>query len=72
MGAGSDLACICDLRIRADTARFAESFVKIGTIPGDGGAWLLPRIVGWSKACKMALTGDAVSAQEALACGLVS
>lgn len=72
IGAGTDLACLCDLRIAADTARFAESFVKIGIIPGDGGAWLLPRIVGWSKACEMALTGDAISAAEALACGLVS
>jgi enoyl-CoA hydratase/carnithine racemase len=72
IGAGTDLACMCDLRIAAEDARFAESFVKIGIIPGDGGAWLLPRIVGWSKACEMAFTGDALSAQEALACGLVS
>lgn len=72
IGAGCDLACMCDLRIAADTARFAESFVKLGIIPGDGGAWLLPRVVGWSKACEMALTGDHVSAQDALAIGLVS
>jgi enoyl-CoA hydratase/carnithine racemase len=72
IGAGTDLACMCDLRIAAEEARFAESFVKIGIIPGDGGAWLLPRIVGWSKACEMALTGDPLSAREALACGLVS
>lgn len=72
IGAGCDLACMCDLRIAADTARFAESFVKLGIIPGDGGAWLLPRVVGWSKACEMALTGDPVSAHDALECGLVS
>jgi enoyl-CoA hydratase/carnithine racemase len=72
IGAGTDLACMCDLRIASEEARFAESFVKIGIIPGDGGAWLLPRIVGWSKACEMAFTGDPLSAQEALACGLVS
>ena len=72
IGAGTDLACMCDLRIAAEEARFAESFVKIGIIPGDGGAWLLPRIVGWSKACEMAFTGDVLSAAEALACGLVS
>ena len=72
IGAGCDLACMCDLRIASETARFAESFVKLGIIPGDGGAWLLPRVVGWSKACEMALTGDAVRADEALACGLVS
>jgi enoyl-CoA hydratase/carnithine racemase len=72
IGAGCDLACMCDMRIAAESARFAESFVKIGIIPGDGGAWLLPRVVGYSKACEMAFTGDAISAAEALACGLVS
>jgi len=46
--------------------------VKLGIIPGDGGAWFLPRAVGYSNACKMAFTGEAVSAQEALAMGLVS
>lgn len=72
IGAGCDLACMCDIRIASDTATFAESFVKIGLVPGDGGAWLLPRIVGFSKACEMALTGDPVTAQEALSIGLVS
>ena len=72
VGAGCDLACMCDIRIAAESARFAESFVKLGLIPGDGGAWLLPRVVGFSKACEMAFTGDPVSAAEALACGLVS
>jgi len=72
IGAGCDLACMCDLRIAGESARFAESFVKLGIIPGDGGAWLLPRVVGFSKASEMALTGDAIDAHEALACGLVS
>jgi enoyl-CoA hydratase/carnithine racemase len=72
MGAGNDLTCMCDIRIAAESARFAESFVKVGIIPGDGGAWLLPRVVGYSKACEMAFTGDVLTAQEALACGLVS
>jgi enoyl-CoA hydratase/carnithine racemase len=72
VGAGLDLACMCDMRIAGDRARFAESFVKMGIIAGDGGAWLLPRIVGYSKACEMAFTGDMLDAQEALACGLVS
>jgi len=72
VGAGCDLACMCDLRIASTNALFAESFVKIGLIPGDGGAWLLPRIVGQAKAREMAFTGDALTAQEALACGLVS
>ncbi len=72
IGAGCDLTCMCDIRIAADTASFAESFVRVGLIPGDGGAWLLPRVVGMSKAAEMSFTGDALSAQEALACGLVS
>jgi enoyl-CoA hydratase/carnithine racemase len=72
IGAGCDLACMCDLRIAADTAIFAESFVKVGIIAGDGGAWLLPRIVGFAKAAEMALTGDSIDAEAALACGLVS
>lgn len=72
MGAGCDLACMCDIRIAAHSARFAENFVKLGLIPGDGGAWLLQRVVGYSKAAEMSLTGDALNAQDALACGLVS
>ena len=72
IGAGCDLTCMCDLRIAGESARFAESFVKLGLVSGDGGAWLLPRVIGWSKAAEMALTGDMIDAQEALACGLVS
>ncbi|MCZ6770568.1 MAG: crotonase/enoyl-CoA hydratase family protein [Proteobacteria bacterium] len=72
IGAGLDLACMCDIRIAGETARFAESFVKLGIIPGDGGAWLLQRIVGLSKAAEMTFTGDVLTAEEALACGLVS
>jgi len=60
------------VRVAAEKARFAESFVKIGIVPGDGGAWLLPRIVGFSKATEMALTGDIIGAEEARAIGLVS
>lgn len=72
IGAGLDLTCMCDMRIAASNASFAESFVKVGIVPGDGGAWLLPRVVGLSKASEMAFTGEAINAQEALACGLVS
>ena len=72
IGAGCDLACMCDIRIASENASFAESFVKIGLIPGDGGAWLLPRVVGMSKAAELSFTGDTITAQEALACGLVS
>ncbi len=72
IGAGCDLACMCDIRVASEKAVFAESFVKVGIVPGDGGAWLLPRIVGVSKATEMALTGATVGAAEALAFGLVS
>ena len=72
VGAGCDLATMCDIRIGSTRAMFAESFVKLGIIPGDGGAWFLPRAVGYSNACKMAFSGEPVKADEALAMGLVS
>ncbi|SCL74068.1 crotonase/enoyl-CoA hydratase family protein [Micromonospora peucetia] len=72
VGAGCDLALMCDLRIASERAFFAESFVKLGIIPGDGGAWLLPRAVGAARAAEMALTGDRVDAATALEWGLVS
>ena len=72
IGAGLDLTIMCDIRIASEKASFAESFVKVGLVPGDGGAWLLPRVVGMSKASEMAFTGDTLSAREALECGLIS
>ena len=72
IGAGCDLACMCDIRIASEKAKFAESFIKVGIVPGDGGAWLLPRAVGRSKAAELAFTGDVLDAQQALQCGLVS
>lgn len=72
IGAGLDLACMCDIRIASDKAKFAASFIKVGIIPGDGGAWLLPRIIGISRAAEMTLTGDIIDAQQALAWNLVS
>jgi 2-(1,2-epoxy-1,2-dihydrophenyl)acetyl-CoA isomerase len=71
MGAGCDLACMCDVRIASDRASFGEIFVKLGLIPGDGGCWFLQRAVGYAKAAEMVLTGDPISAAEALDCGLV-
>lgn len=72
IGAGLDLACMCDIRIASDKATFAESFVKLGIIPGDGGAWLLPRIVGLSRAAEMSFTGMTLDAATALQWDLVS
>lgn len=72
IGAGCDLALLCDMRIASTDARFAESFVKVGIIPGDGGAWLLPRAIGAARAHEMTFTGDPISAETALAWGLVS
>jgi enoyl-CoA hydratase/carnithine racemase len=72
MGAGCDLACMCDMRIAAQSATFAESFIKLGLIPGDGGAWLLPRAVGLANAFELSLTGDTIDSAQALSIGLVS
>lgn len=72
IGVGLDLTCMCDIRIASERATFAESFIKVALVPGDGGAWLLPRVVGISRASEMAFTGDAIGAQQALAWGLVS
>lgn len=72
IGAGCDLACMCDIRIAGRSARFAESFVKVGIIPGDGGAWFLPRAAGLSNAMLMAFTGEQFDAEQALRMGLVS
>lgn len=72
IGLGCDLACFCDIRIASDAAKFGSTFVKVGIVPGDGGAWVLPRAVGYSKACEMLFTGDVMTADQALACGLVS
>ncbi|MBC8635687.1 crotonase/enoyl-CoA hydratase family protein [Caballeronia sp. EK] len=72
IGAGLDLACMCDIRIASERAKFAESFVRLGIIPGDGGAWLLPRIVGLSRAAELTFTGQTIDAQQALDWNLVS
>lgn len=72
IGAGCDLALMCDLRIASTAASFAESFVRLGIIPGDGGAWFLPRVVGAARAAELILTGDRIDAATALEWGLVS
>jgi Enoyl-CoA hydratase/carnithine racemase len=72
IGLGLDLTCLCDIRIMSETAVVAESYVKLGIIPGGGGAWALPRVIGLARASQMTLTGDAINAQTALDYGLVS
>ena len=72
VGAGCDLAMYCDMRIASTEASFAESFIKVGLIPGDGGAWILPRIAGYGRAAEMAFTGDAITAQQAFEWGMLN
>ena len=71
-GAGMDMALMCDIRYAAESARFAETYVKVGLVPGAGGAHFLPRLVGVSKAMELFFTGDFVDAQEALRLGIVN
>jgi enoyl-CoA hydratase/carnithine racemase len=71
IGAGFDLACMCDMRIASPQATMAESFVNVGIIPGDGGAWLLQRLVGYQRAAELTFSGRAIQAQEAKELGIV-
>ncbi|HLG87013.1 MAG TPA: enoyl-CoA hydratase-related protein [Alphaproteobacteria bacterium] len=71
-GAGMDLALMCDIRYAAQSARFAETYVKVGLVPGAGGAHFLPRLVGASKALELFLTAEFIDADEALRLGLVN
>ena len=71
IGAGFDLACMCDLRIAATGATMGETFVNLGIIPGDGGAWFLQRLVGYQRAAELTFSGRVFGADEALAMGLV-
>jgi enoyl-CoA hydratase/carnithine racemase len=72
VGAGLDMALMCDLRFAAAGARFSEGYVKVGLIPGDGGTFFLPRLVGVAKALELLWTGDFVNAEEAERIGLVN
>lgn len=72
IGLGCDVACMADIRIASDRAIFGVTFLKLGLIPGDGGAWLLPRIIGMSRACELLYTGKTIDAATAAAWGLVS
>jgi enoyl-CoA hydratase/carnithine racemase len=72
IGAGCDLALMCDMRVASEKAKFGETFINIGLIPGDGGAYFLPRIVGMAKACELSFTGDIIDASQALKIGLIN
>jgi len=71
-GAGCDLACMCDIRIASSHATFCVSFAALGIVSGDGGSWILPRLVGRSTAMSMTFTATPIDAAEAMRCGLVS
>ena len=72
VGAGLDMALMCDLRIAASSARLCESYINIGLVPGAGGCYYLPRIVGLAKAFELLITGDFIDAREAERIGLVN
>jgi len=72
LGLGNDVACLADIRIAADTASFGATFLKVGLVPGDGGAWILPRIIGQARAAELFFAGDTIDAATALQWGLVS
>jgi enoyl-CoA hydratase/carnithine racemase len=72
VGAGLDMALLCDMRFAGRSLRASEGYIKIGLVPGDGGAWLLPRLVGSAKALELLLTGDIIDADEALRIGMVN
>lgn len=72
VGAGMDMALMCDMRIASKSARFSEGYIRVGLVPGDGGCYWLPRLVGPAKALELLLTGDFVDATEAHRLGIVN
>jgi 2-(1,2-epoxy-1,2-dihydrophenyl)acetyl-CoA isomerase len=71
-GAGMSLAMACDIRIATESATFLQAFVKIGLVPDSGSTWMLPRLIGLTRAMDMMLTGRKITAHEALEWGLVN
>ena len=72
IGLGNDVACLADMRIASEKAIFGATFLKVGLVPGDGGAWILPRIIGHARAAELFFTADTIDAATALSWGLVS
>lgn len=72
MGAGLDMALMCDIRIASDQAKMGETYINAGIVPGDGGGYYLPRIIGLDAALEMFWTGKVLTAQEALDMKIVS
>lgn len=72
VGAGMDMALMCDIRLAASSARMSEGYIRVGLVPGDGGAYFLPRLTGTAKALELLWTGDFVDAAEAAELGIVS
>ena len=71
-GYGMDTALGCDIRIMGESSKLAAAFVKRGVVPESGGTWILPRLLGWSKAAEVIFTGRTLSATESLALGLAN
>nr|WP_163503726.1 enoyl-CoA hydratase-related protein [Halomonas socia] len=71
IGAGFDLANMADIRIASDKAKFGETFLNLGIIPGDGGAWFLQRLIGYQRAFELTLSGRVIGAEEARDYGIV-
>lgn len=72
VGAGMDLALSCDIRLGSSNARFSEGYIKVGLLPGNGGCYFLPRLIGTARALELLWTGDFVESDEALSLGLVN
>jgi enoyl-CoA hydratase/carnithine racemase len=72
VGAGLDMALMCDMRFASRSATFSEGYIRLGAVPGDGGCWFLPRLVGVAKALELLLSGEFIDADEALRIGMVN
>lgn len=71
IGAGFDMANMCDIRIGSTNAQFGETFVNLGIVPGDGGAWFMQRLLGYQRAAELVFTGRIVKAEEAKEIGIL-